>query len=543
MGTGLERRPSPEAVDDHVDERAGRRFSRHNAILAVILVLAAAVRFDHFPQVPNGLSQDEASAGYETVSLLAAGTDRWGTRWPVYFTSFGSGQNVLQSYLNMPFVAVFGPTVLGIRLLPALLGVLTVGMLYLLTTRVAGRRAGLIAAALLALSPWHVMMSRWSLESNMLPAFMLIAVWALVAAYQSAERRRWLLPLSLAPMALTFYAYAAATFVVLLFVAAFLASEFRTVRRRPVAVTASIGLFGLLALPYALFLLVNRVLHEVPGWLSWLPFGLQVLPGNRLDEIQDGPLLENNYRLLLNGFDDGRVWNVLHPYLPLGLIVLPLAVVGVYFALRDRGSRMPVIVLWVAAAVPMFWFIPLNVNRLNVVFLPLIILSGIGLDRIAASMSPARAGTAVVSILMSLALLYNVAFVYDYFHSYNALIRIPFSEGIDRALTVAESRRAPDEPVYVSDGVPMNYMYVLFFRDVDPRDFRANADYDIEDTFYVVHRYREFYFVSGDPALAAAPSYLALYRGSQRAVCANGASARLLAREGTFRVVRCARRP
>lgn len=523
------------------EDRTERGRSVRFVALAVILVIATAVRFLRFPGTPAGLNQDEVSAGYETVSLLAAGTDRWGTRWPVYFTAFGSGQNVLQSYLNMPFVAVLGPTSLGIRLLPALLGVLTVAMLYALTTRVAGRRAGLLAAGLLAIAPWHVMMSRWSLESNMLPPFMLLAVWALVAAYQEQERRPWLLPLSLALMALVFYAYSAATFVVLLFVAAFLAYEHRTVRRRPLAVAASLGLFGLLTLPYALFLLVNQVLHRVPGWLSGWPFGLQLLPGNRLTEMEEG----DNLRLLVSGFDDGRPWNVLEPYLPLGVIVLPLAAVGCWFALRDRSTRLPVIVLWVLAAVPMFWFIPLNVNRLNVAFLPLFVLAALALDRIAASVQPARSGKAILAALMSVALLYNTAFVVEYFTRVNDTLALYFSEGFDRALAVADSKRTPAEPVYISERVPLNYLYVLFLNDVDPREFRATADYDIEDSRYVVRSFGPYHFLSGDPVFITAPSYVGLVRGSEKAVCVNGPATRprILSTRGNFRVYRCVATP
>ncbi|WIM94545.1 glycosyltransferase family 39 protein [Actinoplanes oblitus] len=506
--------------------------------LTLIMVLAAGVRLYRFPDVPRGLNQDEVSAGYETLSLLTAGTDRWGTRWPVYFTAFGSGQNVLLSYLNMPFVAILGPTPLGLRLLPALLGVLTVAVTYALTARLAGRRAGLLAALLLAACPWHVMMSRWSLESNLLPPVMVIAVWVLVVAYQSP--RRWLLPVSLMPMALVFYAYAAATLVVLLFVAAFLATRWRTVRRRPVAAAASLGLFGLVALPYGIFLLVNQVLHRAPGWLSALPFGVQLLPGSRVQEINTDGLVAGNLRFAVQGFSDNLPWNVMSPYLPFGLVIVPLAAVGGYFAVRDRAYPP---VLWLAATLPMFFLVRLNVNRINALFLPLIILAALGLDGIARSIAEARTGRAVIAAFLSVGLLYNAAFVQDYFTGYNDVIRTRFADGLDRALTVAERRSAPGAPIYVSDRVPLNYLYVLFYRKVDPREFRANAAFEVRNTVYFVRDYRSFYFHQDDPALVAAPEYLGVFRVDEPRKCAGTtpATPRRVASVGAFRIVSCRR--
>ncbi|GAA4588977.1 4-amino-4-deoxy-L-arabinose transferase-like glycosyltransferase [Actinoplanes octamycinicus] len=506
--------------------------------LTLILVIAAAVRLYRFPGVPHGLNQDEVSAGYETLSLLSAGTDRWGTRWPAYFTAFGSGQNVLLSYLNMPFVAVLGPTPLAVRLLPALLGVLTVAVTYALTTRLAGRRAGILAALLLVACPWHVMMSRWSLESNLLPPVMLIAVWLLVVAHQS--ERRWLLPVSLMPMALVFYAYAAATLVVVLFVAGFLAVRFGTVRRRPLATTASVALFGLVALPYGMFLLVNQILHRAPGWVSALPFGVPLLPGSRVSEINTDSLVADNVRFAVRGFDDGLPWNVMSPYLPFGLVIIPLAAVGGYFALRRRTD---VPLLWLGATLPMFFLVQLNVNRINALFLPLIILAALGLDGIARSIAEARAGRAVIAAVLSVALLYHAAFVQDYFTGYNDLVRTRFAAGLDRALTVAERHTAPGQPVYLSDGIPLNYLYLLFYRDVDPREFRAHAQIELRGSVYFVRNYRSFYFHQDDPALIASPEYLGIYRVDEPKKCAGTTpvTRRKVASVGAFWVVRCSR--
>src|SRR5437879_609494 len=105
-------------------------YSKPDLLFVLIAALSVFLRFYQFPFLPAGLHPEEASAGYESYALLLHGTDQWGNRWPIYFPAWGSGQSVLLSYLNIPFIKVFGLTVLGVRLSSALLGVLTMVIFY-----------------------------------------------------------------------------------------------------------------------------------------------------------------------------------------------------------------------------------------------------------------------------------------------------------------------------------------------------------------------------------------------------------------------------
>src|SRR4051794_1886903 len=69
--------------------------SKERRVLLLIMVVATFLRLYQFPSLPAGLQWNEVSAGYETYALLLHGTDRWGNLFPVYFPSWGSGQNVL----------------------------------------------------------------------------------------------------------------------------------------------------------------------------------------------------------------------------------------------------------------------------------------------------------------------------------------------------------------------------------------------------------------------------------------------------------------
>ena len=94
-------------------------------ILIILLILfGAIIRGALIDKVPNALNVDEVSAGYEAYSVLNYGVDRNGNFLPVHFVAWGSGQNVLYSYIMMPFILIFGLNVLSIRLPMALIGVL-----------------------------------------------------------------------------------------------------------------------------------------------------------------------------------------------------------------------------------------------------------------------------------------------------------------------------------------------------------------------------------------------------------------------------------
>ena len=76
-------------------------------LFAVFLAVGIGARVWRFGAVPGGINQDEAFAAYEAYSILRTGLDTSGYPFPVYLTAWGSGMNALESYLMMPFIALF----------------------------------------------------------------------------------------------------------------------------------------------------------------------------------------------------------------------------------------------------------------------------------------------------------------------------------------------------------------------------------------------------------------------------------------------------
>ncbi|MGX8774388.1 MAG: glycosyltransferase family 39 protein, partial [Bacillota bacterium] len=105
----------------------------------------------------------------------------------------------------LPFLALFGVKTWVIRLPQLLLGLAALPAAFSVGRRFGGRRGGLCALAVLALSPWHVMLSRWALESNMAPNLLLLGLCFFLKGLEDGR----FLPVSALFYGLALYAYSA----------------------------------------------------------------------------------------------------------------------------------------------------------------------------------------------------------------------------------------------------------------------------------------------------------------------------------------------
>ncbi len=193
-------------------------FGRLNKIiLFVILALAFALRVWGISTHPTGFTPDEASFGYDAYSLLKTGKDQWGSPWPLMLRSFGDFKLPLYAYLAMPSISIFGLNEFATRLPASLIGILAVFATYLLTKGMFGdERLGIIASALLAISPWHVPLSRGAFEANLTVLFMTLGVWMF---YKGITNKKWLIGSAIA-FGLNLFSYHSARLVTPIIIAA-----------------------------------------------------------------------------------------------------------------------------------------------------------------------------------------------------------------------------------------------------------------------------------------------------------------------------------
>lgn len=434
-----------------------------------LVLLGTALRFAALGRFPPGLNQDEASAGYEAWSILRHGIDRNGYRLPVLLVAWGSGQNALHSYLAMPFVALFGLSPFSLRFPAALCGSLSLPLFYSAARRVRGEHFALWALFALAINPWHILLSRWALESNLLP-FCLLAGFAFLL---KSEEQGWYLPLASAFLALSLYAYGTAFLFLILFLpaACILLQPGRRVSWRQFF--TALAVFILLALPISLCQLRNALGMEAGRFLG---FSLPALNETR----QSATMFAGGHNGILQFLrllwtqNDGLIWNYAGIYgLFYGKPGLALALMGlgsvVYELYRHRLPRQELyLLLWLAVSFAAAFFIDVNVNRMNMAFLPIIWLQGRALALIGR-----RAAPVLAAVLLLSATLFT-----DYYYSgYAESVGRSFYAGLGSAIEYAADESEADDVLFVSYDVNMPYIYVLFYEEIPAEEFRQSVTY------------------------------------------------------------------
>jgi len=155
--------------------------SRHDAaILAGIVLCAALLRFVALSSLPFGLWFDEANIGLEAQEILGNTTYR-----PIYAPSTTSPAAFV--YLVAAAEALFQQTVFAVRAVPALSGVLSTFLAYLVGRALFGPRAGLMAAALYAVARWDINFSRLGMQGATTPLLTLTVAGLAAAAVASGR--------------------------------------------------------------------------------------------------------------------------------------------------------------------------------------------------------------------------------------------------------------------------------------------------------------------------------------------------------------------
>lgn len=177
-------RPRDDSQAESVD--TPRRWGRAAEAVWLLAVcgLAAWLRFADLTSAPAGLHGDEAITGLEGRRILAEG-------WIGPYSPLALGQPSGPLYLTALAVRWFGDTVLAVRVVPALLGVVTIPALYLIVRRSFGAPVAGVAAGLLAVLGWHIHFSRIGFPLIAWPLIVVLAAGALAEAMQSGSRRWW----------------------------------------------------------------------------------------------------------------------------------------------------------------------------------------------------------------------------------------------------------------------------------------------------------------------------------------------------------------
>lgn len=241
--------------------------SRLLVIISLVLILAVGFffRFYKLGITPAGFYLDEAAMGYNAYSIAKTGKDEFGMAFPLIFRSFLDFKTPIYTYILVPLIPIFGLTVYATRFPSAIFGVITLPLLYLLIKEITrekiSTKLALITTFLLAISPWHILFSRTTYETNLSLFFLIFGIYTF---YLGLKKPFFFLISSLV-LSISFLAYHAERLIVpivfVFLIISNLATIIKSLRRYWLIVFISIFLGLSLTLP-------TIGLMRTPGFLS-----------------------------------------------------------------------------------------------------------------------------------------------------------------------------------------------------------------------------------------------------------------------------------
>lgn len=438
--------------------------------VGVIILIGCIVRITEFGSLPAGLNQDEAFAGYEAYSLLNYGTDSWGYTNPCYFVSWGSGMNVLESYLAMPFIALFGLSVETFRMPQLICACLSLPVFYLLLKEMFNKKIAIIGLFVLSVSPWHIMLSRWGLESNLAPAFLLFGLYFFVKGLKN--NRYWIMSALMYGAALYSYSitWAVVPATVVLLGLYVLFSKHKISWR---STMLSVFVLFVMALPLLLFVLVNKdIIPEIRTEYISIPKLLVMRDYDiALSNLKNSENWKNFFNLYM-GQNDGLIWNstedfrmfykISTPFIALGFISLAVGACE-KFRKRKFSFEFVVIIGTVSSMLTCVMLTHVNVNRINSIHIYTAILLAYGLYtfwELGRAASKVRLVAKTVFVLSLFVMTFSFySFTKYYFNEYNNEISYTFNQGLEESVEYVNEKGY--KAVYVDSDA--YFPQILFF--------------------------------------------------------------------------------
>ncbi|GAB1472026.1 hypothetical protein MASR2M66_29040 [Chloroflexota bacterium] len=446
---------------------------KNHWLFFVILTLGIIARTWDFGNTPPGLNPDEASIGVEAYYLYKFGMDRNGISYPVHLISWGSGQNALYAYLLIPFIALKGLNTEAIRLPMMLSGILALPLMHRVGSQLFGKKYGLIAMFFLAISPWHIVNTRWAVESNILP-FIFLAGFAFLL--ETKQNQNWFFP-AIICFSLSLYAYGTTYIAVPIFLLIGIPVIIRYGKLGTKRLILGLGLFLLTSLPILLFIIINlfklESLHLGSITIPRLPVEARYESLAAVYENNPFRAAADNLTIMLKllwNQQDAFVWNYVDPFGYFYRITFPLAVIGFFYLvwsfrkLNEDSFGYLLLFAWLVASLAIGVVHPVNLTRLNLIFIPLLLCTVLCVMEI-----NKRIGYFTPTITVSLFIAFIFFNLQYHGESYQKRASEAFNSGILPALEFA-SQSTP-AMICVTEQTRFGYIYTFFINSPHPFDY------------------------------------------------------------------------
>lgn len=461
---------------------------KNNLILLCIVIAALLLRIYNISNNPPGVHADEADSGYNAYSILKTGKDFYGNFLPIQIIGFAQNyRNALSTYITVPFVAVFGLSVFSIRFPAVLFGTIFVVAIFYLCKKLFTEKIALIAAALSAINPWAVHISRAYADHILSLDFFLGGL--IVLLYARKELKKYIFAAIV--LSLSFFSYHAPKIFIPLFMPIFLIyarALYKLNVRYIIIFSVVVAGFFMCVLGLSIF---SKGAAEL-GVVSVINRDAARSIVDKERRVTTAPLrvsgfFHNKYLVYFKEISRnmGRMLSFNYLYLDgernltasvgdRGLffpIELPFLLIGIFILFAKKTKLGILLVLWLLISV-----IPGAITRnemytyRNIFLLPVVlILTSVGLNYILFPkkkfISIIVAGGFVVSFM---------AYYFHYFYDYPVFSRGWWAAEQKDALSYVINNQSKYEHVYIQGGSDWPLLYA-FYAKTDPKLFQDSV--------------------------------------------------------------------
>lgn len=417
-----------------------------------------------------------------------------GNKLPAFLVAWGSGQNALLTYLIIPFIKIFGLNVLSVRLPMAILGCISLIIMYLLLNKISNKKIATIGLAFFAICPWHIMKSRWGLESNLFPDLILIFTYLLVKGLE--DKNKILYYFSFVIAGISAYSYGTSYYFLPVFLIPILIILVRKQKITIKQAIISLAIVGIVALPIILYVIINTLGLEQIN----LPFiTIPKLKVNRykvLTSMFSGDFIASSTSNFLQSMKilitqtDRLPWNSIFPFGTIYLFSTVFTVIGLIDSFRkDKLVEIKygfIFNIWFIVAIILTFICEPNINRLNIIMIPIIYYTIIGIYLIVNNRKKVAIGIAILYVI-SFGLFMKKYFSEDC-NKYST-----FESDLEEVIQYVD--KIDNKKIYITNRIKTSYIYTLFYTKYDTREFVNTVKYENEYVeFRNVKSFGKYYF-------------------------------------------------
>lgn len=473
-------------------------------MILLIVFLGFLLRFYNLGQVPLALHRDEAFLGYNAYSLLKTSIDMNGNFLPLHMASFIYSP-AGYSYLSIPFMAIFDLSSFSVRFASAFFGSLTVIATFFLTMELFHKFKSkiwlsLLSSFFLAISPWHINLSRTATESTVVVFFISLATFLYLIWIRKNSLS--LLFLSFILFGLTLFIYQAPRAFLPFFIPLLIVSFLMPIitKRRIVLI---IVMF-LLTIIMPLFLILSsknlslriRTVSILAGSETQLVLDEQIREdgiektSNFITRIFHNKLIGYSNEVLSNYFKHfSYSFLFTDQVLPdryrvplsglIYLFELPLLFLGLWYLLGVDKKNLFFLIGWIMLA-PIgssltFDDVP-NLQRTLIIFPALSIISALGLLYVLAKINKNKFFGKITVGLFSIIVIFGISsYLHQYYIHVNKYRPWYRNDGYEKLVKNVNNLRSSYEKVVVTNRESAPTIFFLFYGKYNPRTFQEET--------------------------------------------------------------------